>query len=87
MTDERILLDNLHGRISGMLALCTVMVAAHPESKAVMMLFKEELKRMRHPEDDNYFLGLKSIHDHLENSIDQTRLDLALLLQESDHVS
>lgn len=87
MSDERVLLDNLHGRINAVLALCTAIVAAHEKSSAIMSLFEKDLKNMQHddatPKNDNYYLGLKFVHDHLVGAVQELKQDLALLSAET----
>jgi hypothetical protein len=83
MSDERILLDNLHGKVTALTALCTALLAAQPDSEILLELFKQDLKSLQ-PADagdksDHYFLGMKAIHDHLQSSVKKAQLDLLQL--------
>jgi hypothetical protein len=91
MTDERILLDNLHGRVVALMALCTAIAASHKDVDGVLRRFKADLQYLNsssNPEmkNDNYVLGVKAVYDHLEFVTKQTFLDLSLLTQEMPDV-
>ncbi len=65
------------------------MVATRQDAEIIVTLFQKELQGMQKADSaatsDNYFLGMKAIHDHLLNAVNQVQLDLSLLAQETTH--
>ena len=81
MSDERILLDNLQGKVTALTALCSTLLISHPGAETLLEQFKQTLSSLQphNTESDNYWLGIKSIHDHLESSMLQKKIYLTLL--------
>jgi hypothetical protein len=82
MSGEKALLDNLHGRIKALTALCTAVVATSKDAGKIMALFQKELQEMHNKSDestksDSYFLGVKTATDHLIHEVQRIRPDLA----------
>ena len=82
MTGEKALLDNLHGRINALTALCTAVVATSKDAGKIMALFQKELQEMHNKSDEatksgSYFLGVKAVNDYLLREVHRIRPDLA----------
>lgn len=92
MTDERILLDNLHGRVVALMALCTALAASHQNADSVLQQFKDDLSDLNSRNsseinNDNYVFGIKAVYDHLDFVVSESKLDLALLTDDSTSIS
>ena len=88
MTDERILLDNLHGRVVALMALCTALAASHQDASGVLQKFKADLADLNtfnssEIDNNNYVLGIKAVYEHLEFVANESKLDLHLLASDA----
>lgn len=79
MSEERNLLDNLHGRVTALTALSSAMIASSKDAGVIMTLFLKELEGMHKTDSsarsDSYFLGMKTVHDQLVHAVKQVQLD------------
>jgi hypothetical protein len=79
MSEEKKLLDNLHGRVDALTALCAALIASHKDVGVVMALFLKELeggnKSDSSARSDHYYLGMKAVHDQLLRAVKQVQLE------------